>query len=104
MGGGMKSSRSSSQLTELGAGGGAVRLDEPPVLCDCQVLSPKDLPRLLRLVCGMSPPKIHTNLRKFGIDLLITSVSSGVIIVYNYTIILKFKEYGLQITIDIRSE
>ena len=75
----MKSSRSSSQLIELGAGGGAVWLDEPPVLCDCggQVLSPEDLPRLLRLVCGMSPPKIHTNLRKFGIDLLITSVSSG---------------------------
>ena len=73
----MKSSKSSSQLTELGAGGGAVRLDEPPVLCDCQVLSPEDLPRLLRLVCGMSPPKIQTNLRKFGIDLLINSVSSG---------------------------
>ena len=42
-----------------------------------QVLSLEDLPRLLRLVCGMSPPKIHTNLRKFGIDLLINSVSSG---------------------------
>ena len=42
-----------------------------------QVLSLEDLSRLLRLVCGMSPPKIHTNLQKFGIDLLITSVSSG---------------------------
>ena len=46
----MKSSKSSSQLTELGVRGGAVRLDEPPVLCDCQVLSPEDLPRLLRVV------------------------------------------------------
>ena len=77
--GGMKSSMSSSQLTQLGAWGAAVWLDEPPVIYSCggQVLSPEDLLHLLRLVCGISPPKIHTNLRKFGIDLLINSVSSG---------------------------
>ena len=33
--GGMKSSISSSQLTQLGARGGAARLDEPPVTCSC---------------------------------------------------------------------
>ena len=57
-----------------------IYLDEPPGICSCagQVLSPEDLIRLLRLVCGISPPpKIHTNLRKFGIVLLINSVSSG---------------------------
>ena len=77
--GGMKSSMSSSNLTQLGAWGAAAWHDEPPVICSCggQVLSPEDLLHLLRLVCGISPPKIHTNLRKFGIDLLINSVSSG---------------------------
>ena len=50
------------------------KLDELPGICSCagQVLSPEDLIRLLRLVFGISPPpKIHTNLRKFGIVLLI---------------------------------
>jgi len=77
--GGMKSSISSFQLTQVGAWGGAAWLDEPPVICSCgrQELSPEDLLHLLRLVCGISPPKIHTNLRKFGIVLLINSVSSG---------------------------
>ena len=77
--GGMKSSMSSSQLTQVGGWGAEAWLDEPPGICSCagQVLSPEDLIHLLRLVCGISPPKIHTNLQKFGIDLLINSVSSG---------------------------
>ena len=70
--GGMKSSISSSQLTQVGAWGGAAWLDESPVICSCggQELSPEDLFHLLRLVCSITPPK-------FGIDLLINSVSSG---------------------------
>ena len=75
----MKSSMLSSQLTQVGGWGAEAWLDEPPDFYSCagQVLSPEDLIRILRLVCGISPPKIHTNLRKFGIVLLINSVSSG---------------------------
>jgi len=77
--GGMKSSWSSSRLTEVHDAGGAVWLDELPDLCSCgrKVVLPDDLRHLLRLVWDIGPPKINTNLRKLGIDLLINSVSSG---------------------------
>ena len=111
--GGMKSSISSSQLTQVGAWGGAAWLDEPPIICSCggQELSPEDLFHLLRLVCGITPPNLRHNSTEDTYqftEIWYRFVNQlhvlGVILAYNYIIILLFRKYGLRMTDGIRTE